>query len=149
MLRAKQKIISIEQQKYLINEQVLRRWTDCAIECYLRSCVCENCFFNTSLKSTKCKLKAVVVMLVAKYGVPTKERLEDYFKKQKEFKMIEIENYWWFSSMAGETIGIVKTKNKITGEIKFRIGLGQGENEKQDIEYIKDWGAQFFLEKIK
>lgn len=63
--------------------------------------------------------------------------------------MIEIENFWWFTPMSGETIGIVKTKNRITGEIKFRIGVGSGIVERDDVEYIKDWGAQFIPEYIK
>ena len=63
--------------------------------------------------------------------------------------MSKILNLWWFSPMAGEQIGIVKLQDEITGEIKFRIGLGQGKNEKKDAEYIKDWGANFFPENVK
>ena len=63
--------------------------------------------------------------------------------------MSEIENYWWFSLLSGETIGIVKTKNEITGEIKFRIGTAQGQKEKDDLRFIRDWGATLIPEKIK
>ncbi len=60
-----------------------------------------------------------------------------------------IENFWWFPQMTGETIGIIKTKNKTTEEVKFRIGIGQGKNEKEDLEFIRDWGATIFPENIK
>ena len=51
--------------------------------------------------------------------------------------------------MTGETIGIIKTKNKTTGEDKFRIGVVQGKNEKEDLEFIRDWGSTLYPEKIK
>lgn len=60
-----------------------------------------------------------------------------------------IENYWWFSLLSGETIGIIKTKNKTTGEVKFRIGIVQGKNEKEDLEFIHDWGSTLYPENIK
>lgn len=63
--------------------------------------------------------------------------------------MTKIENIWWYTPLTGETIGIVKTKNPITGEEKFRIGCGKGLNELEDAEHIKSWGARLFLENIK
>lgn len=63
--------------------------------------------------------------------------------------MSKIINAWWFSTCSGQTIGIIKTKDEITGEEKFRIGIATGYNEEKDIEFIKDYGSRFLPEIIK
>ena len=53
----------------------VRRWTNTALECYKRGCVCEGCwytdFFNSS--SQKCQMKASVLELVRVLGKPNVE----------------------------------------------------------------------------
>ena len=63
--------------------------------------------------------------------------------------MTKIDNLWWYTLASGEIIGIVKTINEQTGEVKFRIGCAKGINELEDAEYIKDCGARLYLENIK
>ena len=50
----------------------VRRWTNTALECYKRGCVCEGCFysdfFNTSNQT--CQMKASVLELVRVLGKP-------------------------------------------------------------------------------
>lgn len=55
----------------------VRRWTNTALECYKRGCVCEGCFyadfFNSSNSSQKCQMKASVLELVRVLGKPDVE----------------------------------------------------------------------------
>ncbi len=47
------------------------RWTQGAIDCYNRKCVCRNCHVK-SLIADGCKMKAAVLYLVSKFGIPPK-----------------------------------------------------------------------------
>lgn len=51
---------------------VQRRWTDTAIDCYKRGCVCEGCFYNNffSGKTQRCQMKAAVLELVRVIELP-------------------------------------------------------------------------------
>lgn len=62
---------------------------------------------------------------------------------------IEVLNSVWYTTCDGETIGIVKTKDTITGEIKYRIGTGLGFNEQDDIQKIVSMGSRFYPEYVK
>lgn len=61
----------------------------------------------------------------------------------------KIVDSWWFCNLTGDCIGIIKTEDEVTKEIKFRIGNGQGINEDSDAEFIKNYGSQFYPEQIK
>lgn len=50
----------------------------------------------------------------------------------------------WFTTTKG-LIGIVVIRDEITKENKAYIGIGNGENEIQDMETISQWGAKFPL----
>ena len=63
--------------------------------------------------------------------------------------MSKILNRWWYTTSGGHTIGIVKTVDKITNEVKFRIGCGNGFNELLDEERICMHGDKFYPEVIK
>lgn len=53
--------------------------------------------------------------------------------------MIEVLNAWWYG-----TIGIVKV---YTGfEVKYYIGTGYGQDEREDIERILQFGSRFYPE---
>jgi len=49
---------------------------------------------------------------------------------------------YWFTSMGGEPIGIVKVQTEFDG-IKFYIGNAPGMDEDSDAHYIADRGAKF------
>ena len=44
----------------------VRRWTNTALECYKRGCVCDGCFYRDFFNgsSQKCQMKASVLELV-------------------------------------------------------------------------------------
>ena len=50
----------------------------------------------------------------------------------------------WF-----QKFGIIKTKDLITGETKFYLGLGSGNNVEVDIAHIIDYGAKYMPEDFK
>jgi len=55
-----------------------KRWTPSAIMCYERHCVCKGCYYEEFFKSSvKCQMKAAVIELVRKVGVPKKETEEN------------------------------------------------------------------------
>ena len=53
--------------------------------------------------------------------------------------MIKVLGAWWYG-----TIGIVKVFNGF--EIKYYIGTGYGQDEKEDIEKIVKYGSRFYPE---
>lgn len=53
--------------------------------------------------------------------------------------MIKVLNAWWYG-----TIGIVKVDTGF--EIKYYIGTGYGQDEKEDIEKIVKFGSRFYPE---
>ena len=50
----------------------VRRWTNTALDCYKRGCVCEGCFYNDFFNGTshRCQMKAAVLDLVRVIGKP-------------------------------------------------------------------------------
>lgn len=50
----------------------IQRWTEGAINCYKRGCVCKNCPIQEFIKSQKCQMKSAVIELVKKFGIPQK-----------------------------------------------------------------------------
>lgn len=50
---------------------------------------------------------------------------------------------WWYTPLLQPLIGIIKVETE-TGENKFYIGTGKGENQKADEEYIKQFGTPFY-----
>ena len=53
----------------------VRRWTNTALECYKRGCVCEGCFYSDFFNNSKqkCQMKASVLELVRVLGKPDVE----------------------------------------------------------------------------
>ena len=53
----------------------VRRWTNTALECYKRGCVCNGCFYADFFNDTsqKCQMKASVLELVRVLGKPDVE----------------------------------------------------------------------------
>ena len=53
----------------------VRRWTNTALECYKRGCVCEGCFYTDFFNGTshRCQMKASVLELVRVLGKPDVE----------------------------------------------------------------------------
>lgn len=54
--------------------------------------------------------------------------------------MIKVLNAWWYNG----TIGIVKVDTGF--EIKYYIGTGYGQDEREDIEKILKFGSRFYPE---
>ncbi len=50
-------------------------WSKAGVECYLRSCRCEGCFYNQFENYPKCQMKASVLEMVKRLGKPSTERL--------------------------------------------------------------------------
>ena len=51
----------------------VRRWTESAIDCYKRGCVCEGCpIYEQYFKGSKrrCQMKAAVIESVRLFGAP-------------------------------------------------------------------------------
>lgn len=47
-----------------------QRWTQSAIECYKRKCICKDCPIKKILLSQKCQMKKCVLELVKVFGRP-------------------------------------------------------------------------------
>jgi hypothetical protein len=56
----------------------VRRWTQTAIDCYKRGCVCSGCFYYDFFKESpqKCQMKATVLELVRVLGRPNVEPVQ-------------------------------------------------------------------------
>lgn len=81
------------------------------------------------------------------------EDLRDYFlychaMGQKELPE-ELDNLKVLGSIWFGLLGVVKAQDKITGELKIYIGMGDGENENEDIEQILAWGKKYTPEHFK
>ncbi|MDD3149290.1 MAG: hypothetical protein PHV68_00500 [Candidatus Gastranaerophilales bacterium] len=53
----------------------VRRWTQTALECYKRGCVCSGCFYREFFAASRqrCHMKATVLELVRTIGTPDVE----------------------------------------------------------------------------
>ena len=60
-----------ELEKMILDVSV-QRWTEGAINCYKRGCVCKNCPVKNLITSQKCQMKSAVIELVKKFGIPQK-----------------------------------------------------------------------------
>lgn len=58
-------------ENHSFSEPILK-WTQQAIDCYNRKCICTGCFINENLE-TPCQLKAIIPKIFAKCGKPPKE----------------------------------------------------------------------------
>lgn len=52
---------------------LLRRWTQTAIDCYERNCICEGCIYKDLLETSNCQMKRSVFALLKKLGKPNDE----------------------------------------------------------------------------
>ncbi len=54
-----------------------KTWTKEGIYCFKRHCVCEGCKYNGTFESIKhCQMKASVLEMVRRFGVPPKDKQE-------------------------------------------------------------------------
>lgn len=79
----KQQCFEVVGKVYLYNKvNYIKRWTNAAVECYLRGCRCNNagnvCFYNKFFhdKPYKCRMKETVLMLVEIIGTPPKSLIK-------------------------------------------------------------------------
>lgn len=61
--------------------------------------------------------------------------------------MNKIIRSWWYNTCDGKCIGIVKCKSEKEG-IKFRIGVGDGLDQKKDELFIMEYGDKFIPNQI-
>ena len=54
------------------NEPQYYHWTTSAIQCYMRGCVCDGCFYQNffSDKNHKCQMKIAIMSLIRNNGLP-------------------------------------------------------------------------------
>ena len=81
--------MNIELEKIRYPKANIKKWTHSAIHCYLRGCICENCIYQESIKSTKCKIKVAVLLLAKKHGRPTDKKIKEYLEIEKGKKKYE------------------------------------------------------------
>lgn len=57
---------------YLGRTTSQRRWSESAVMCYKRGCVCKGCFYDDFFKKSKqkCLMKSAVIELVRTVGLP-------------------------------------------------------------------------------
>lgn len=70
-----------------IGAECLRKWTRLAVKCYRSGCNCANCHILDgceTINPTNCRMKAVVLGLVRKFGKPTEENTYFNLKKEEE-----------------------------------------------------------------
>lgn len=64
----------LRHKKYKQAQFTVRRWTNAAIECFSRGCVCEDCFYNEFFKTAEskkqCQMKFIVLESVRVLGKP-------------------------------------------------------------------------------
>ena len=59
----------------VIKEMEYRRWTQEAINCFNRGCVCSGCIIK-NIMQTQCKMKQTVIELVKRHGVPQTNKIK-------------------------------------------------------------------------
>ncbi len=86
----------------------LEHWTESAIDCYLRGCVCEGCDIP---RPENCRMKDSVLALVRQYGNP-----KAFIVKQKKKVMHDKELVYNIQEMleAGEQLKTIAVKLDIT-----------------------------------
>lgn len=58
-----------------------QRWSDAAVICHERGCVCDGCQFSIYFRNgEKCHMKATVLELVRTVGVPNSENTISYYE---------------------------------------------------------------------
>ena len=66
----------------IYNSKSVRRWTQTAMECYKRGCVCSGCSIYEQIfgpEGRKCQMKGAVLESVRKLGIP-----EELIKTQEQ-----------------------------------------------------------------
>lgn len=66
----------LKNREYAKTATSVRRWTQTAIDCYKRGCVCSGCFYNDFFKGgpQRCQMKSTVLELVRTLGTPNIEK---------------------------------------------------------------------------
>jgi len=64
---------------------------------------------------------------------------------------LKVQEVIWFTNMqlTGGLVGIVVTKDTISGETKMFIGTGMGFDEERDTEDIIEMGSKFHPDQLK
>ena len=65
-------VIQCQIKHVIVNEKILRGWTQSAIDCYNIGCNCSKCIIKKSI-SSECCMKQTVILLVKKFGKPNKD----------------------------------------------------------------------------
>ena len=105
--------MDIELEKIRYPKANIKKWTHSAIHCYLRGCVCENCIYQESIKSTKCKIKVAVLLLAKKHGRPTDKKIKEYLEIEKGKKKYECKHHTnSFSDRCNEKNSTKRTRKK-------------------------------------
>lgn len=53
-----------------------QKWTNLALHCYMRQCVCSGCLYSCILESSRCQMKAAVLELTRTKNLPKYKILE-------------------------------------------------------------------------
>ena len=118
-----------------------RIWTETAIYCYNRGCVCEGC--NTFLiLGCHCRMKQSVFELVRKFGAPPEEK-ESLFTKY-ELKILEaIKN--GCDTVADIALNLNKSEGSVTGilHVLYKKARGMGWNPRKKGIVTKSLMKQF------
>ena len=68
----KEDVVRCQVKHIIVNENILRGWTQAAIDCYNIGCNCSKCIIKKSILS-ECCMKQTVILLVKKFGKPNKD----------------------------------------------------------------------------
>ena len=68
----KDETIQCQMKHVVVNENILKGWTQTAIDCYNLGCNCSKCQLKNIIFS-ECCMKQTVMLLVKKFGKPKKD----------------------------------------------------------------------------
>ena len=68
----KQRVVNNKIKHVIVNENILKGWTQTAIDCYNLGCNCNKCKLKNII-SSECCMKQTVILLVKKFGKPDKD----------------------------------------------------------------------------
>ena len=68
----KEDVIRYQIKHVIVDENILKGWTQMAEDCYNIGCDCSKCSIKNIL-SSECHMKQTVILLVKKFGKPSKD----------------------------------------------------------------------------
>ena len=109
--------------RQLLKTPQYRRWSEGAIECYKRNCVCFNCPTH-DLIGDQCKMKYAVLQLVKNYGLPDEIKAKQIeIKESEEKQMIDNDLKIEYPNYLEKLIAAVKKGFDKYGDIEKETGL--------------------------